>query len=962
MTAHTAAKIFSIAPHQHFAQAVARELLHESAGDFSKLAQLLILVPTRRSARALETAFQAISPNQTILLPKIQPVGDIEEEELAILDAKSEPFLLPVIEPSIRLMEIAPLVQKWLSHLRGHPVLMSEAITTARPLLALLDQFTYGHIARSEVANLVRGDHAQHWQLVLQFLDIALTAWPERLNELRMMDPAQAREKRLRALAQYWQDTQPRTRIIAAGSTGSVPAVASLLRVIARLPNGIVILPGLDMSLSDEDWREVAASHPQYAMRHLLEHIGIARHEVMPWPGSEVSYSTRSTVVHAALWPASKTHDWQYLHIHPQDFSAVKTAVAASEEEEARLIAFAMRRELEKPTATAALVTSDRQLARRVRGHLRRFAIDVDDSAGEPLVRTSLFNFFALIAEATAQHLAPIPLLALLKHPLSCGGMARADWLAATRLLDKKVLRGPRAEPGIAGLRKGAASAAFDHFILALEKALAPLLTAMTGPALPLGKWIELHCFVAENLAASDTECGSQRLWSGAIGRTLQEQLSNYNTSELLITAEDYAETLKHLLDSEVVRAQYGRHPRLAIWGPLEARLQHADLMILGGLNEGSWPQGPQIDPYLNDRMRVELGLPTSEFRIGQSAHDFVQCLGAPRVLLTRAARVGGAPAIASRFWLRLAAVAGERLEEDSELSHVAASLDARLLVVPANPPNPKPPIAARPKQAHVTDIELWRRNPFAFYAKHILHLRPLDDLDAEPDASDRGILLHKAFEDFLRPPQTDISRERLIQCGVNAFSVQMDHPVVRALWWPRFVLLADAFLEAQYERRDWQTIAVEARGQFVLPGTEFLVSGRADRIDLHPQLGLALIDYKSGKRPSDKEINAAYAVQLPLLGMIAARGGFESVPEHDVGDLLWWQLKIGKDFGLKSLKTKERDVDNIINQTIAILHDWIKSYEREEVPYNFNAGPSRGPNRDYDHLARRAEWEGRTS
>lgn len=962
MSMTAATRIYSIASHQHFVQALARELLNETRDDFTRLARMKILVPTRRAARALETSFQVMRSGAALLLPQILPLGDLGEDETAIIDPQAEPSLPPVIDPRQRLLEIAPLVQKWLMHLRGQPVQISDALATAQPLLALLDQFTYGQVTRGDLADLVTDDHAQHWQLVLQFLDIALMAWPQRLNELAMIDPALARDLRLRLLAQHWQNTLPTTCIIAAGSTGSVPAVADLLRVIARLPNGRVILPGVDTTLEDTEWAEIKPAHPQYALRQLLEHIGIARQEVMPWPGDEATATTRARVVHASTWPAAKTYDWQYLSIDQQAFTDVKFVVASTQEEEARVIALAMRRVLEQPKATAALVTSDRQLARRVRAHLRRFAIDVDDSAGEPLTRTSLFCFFALIADVIATQLAPIPLLALLKHPLCCGGMARVEWLDQVRRIDLQILRGPRPLPGIAGLRQASASQTLDRFIAALEKALAPLLAFADGTAKPLGNWIALHRAVAEQLASTECEAGSQRLWRGNIGDILQQQFSFYEKSELMITVDDYAATLERLLGPEVVRIQYGRHPRLAIWGPLEARLQHADLMILGSLNEGSWPQGPQIDPYLNDRMRAQLKLPTSEFRIGQAAHDFVQCLGAPRLLLTRAARINGIPATASRFWLRLAAVTGERFEADCELARIMTQIDVPDIVKPACLPAPKPCVSARPKQAHVTDIELWRRNPFAFYAKHILKLHPLDDIDAEPDASQKGIVLHKALEDFLRPPQRDKSLAALEHCGANAFASYIGHPLVKALWWPRFMLLATEFIAAQHARSDWQTIAVEARGQFLLPGTDFMVKGRADRIDWHAQHGLTIIDYKSSPPPSNKEVDSAYAVQLPLLGMIAAQGGFESVPMRPVADLLWWPLKTGADYKLKSLKGSAQTTDEAINKVVAILYGWIKSYESEEVPYKFNAGPDRGPNRDYDHLARRQEWEGRTS
>src|SRR5690606_40649772 len=102
------------------------------------------------------------------------------------------------------------------------------------------------------------------------------------------------------------------------------------------------------------------------------------------------------------------------------------------------------------------------------------------------------------------------------------------------------------------------------------------------------------------------------------------------------------------------LRPRFGRHPRLFIWGPLEARLQHADRIILGGLNEGTWPGDASIDPWLNRPMRAELAIEPPERRIGLAAHDFASGASAGGVVLTRALKVGGAPTVASRWLLRL--------------------------------------------------------------------------------------------------------------------------------------------------------------------------------------------------------------------------------------------------------------------------------------------------------------------
>ena len=147
-----------------------------------------------------------------------------------------------------------------------------------------------------------------------------------------------------------------------------------------------------------------------------------------------------------------------------------------------------------------------------------------------------------------------------------------------------------------------------------------------------------------------------------------------------------------------------GRQPglRVRILGPLEARLTESDRVVLGGLVEGTWPPESRTDAWLSRPMRLNLGLDLPERRIGLSAHDFAQLLGARDVILTHAAKIAGTPTVPSRFIQRLAAVAGERwpdaLERGETYLAWARELDRpEAIDRPAPQPAPKPPRAARP-------------------------------------------------------------------------------------------------------------------------------------------------------------------------------------------------------------------------------------------------------------------------
>lgn len=961
--------IYTIPLHVPFADALASGLLSQSGDDPTALSRMRILLPNRRAVRAVADAFLRYSHGRALLMPRLQPIGDVDDDDIG-MDNVFDPALaataLQSASHETRLLTIAPLVQAWLETSRGIAVATSEAVATARPLLALLDQLHYAGVDRAAVAKLVEGDLASHWHNTLTFLDIILREWPQILQSMNRVDPAAARVLQLNALAEHWRSKPPADPVIAAGTTGTVPAVAGLLKMIAALPQGTVILPGLDSDMDDEAWNHIKPTHPQYTMKKLLGVLSCDRRSVVPWRSSvtDSAPEQRTRLIHRALLPAEVTSRWRLRGHDENMFAAVKTVEANTLQAEARVVACAMRRQLEVPGKTAALVTPDRALARRVAAQLRRYGITIDDSAGQPLVRTSLYTFFDLIAQCGARKVAPVTFLALAKHPHTACGMTRTAWLEGVRVVDKHVLRGLRPAQGLAGLKRAIDASKFvvDDWFAHLEAALGPWCNAMAGPSRLLQDWLELHIKTAEALAATDA--AALTLWQGDFARALSAAFAalsiSAKVSTLTIAGADYAATLQQLLAGQTVRPSYGTHPRLFIWGPLEARLQRADLMILGSLNEASWPPAPEVDPFLNDTMRAQLGLPTSDYRLGQSALDFAQGLAAASVLLTRSRKSSTTPQVASRFWQRLSASLELPLAVDAVLLDVAQRMDCPGDIQPVTPPQPAPPVGARPRDLYVTDIELWRRNPYALYAKTILRLRPLEEIDAEPGARERGTAVHAAFESFLKLPDHERTEQQLLACGSAAFAALKDKPAVRALWRPRFEHLARQFLTLQSMRQNWQVLGVEVEGQHEFRKLGFTMRGRADRIDINADLQLDIIDYKSGQYPTDKAVAAGYALQLPLLGLLASCGGFENIT-GTVESISVWPASPQRN---KAAKVKNLAAKTSAEEIMSIAHsklvELVESFSRPETFYNFVVGPERGPNHDYDHLARVDEWLGR--
>ena len=563
---------------------------------------------------------------------------------------------------------------------------------------------------------------------------------------------------------------------------------------------------------------------------------------------------------------------------------------AQNPREEALVIACALREALETKGRTAALVTPDRGLARRVAAELTRWDITIDDSAGEKLSRTPPGAFLALAARAAAEHFAPVPLLALLKHPFAAGGEERVHFRRNVRALELAALRGLRPDPGLAGiaarLRHVKAPFALQNWFAKLAGLLEPFAQAMAAKDASLSELADAHGQLGEALAATDTESGANILWRGQAGEAaanLLQELVRDGTGITLAPARDYADAYRELAEMRAVRPRYNLHPRLAILGPLEARLLDFDLVILSGLNEGQWPAEAATDPWLSRPMRESLGLDAPERRTGLAAHDFASLAASPSVLLTRSLKENGAPTVASRWLLRIKQLAKglgieSALEGRNDLLAWARALDEGTHEKRAVRPAPCPPVAARPRTLSITEIETWLRDPYAIYAKHVLRLRPLEPIDEEPGPRQRGNAIHAALERFLTafpaalPPD---AMEHLLRLGQEAFVEAGATEAVLALWTPRFERAARWFLAYERGRRNQITKScVEVKGSLEIPAREkFILRGRADRIDFFADGAASLLDYKTGRVPSDKQIEKLISPQLPLEGAMLLAG-----------------------------------------------------------------------------------------
>lgn len=986
------------------------------------LAGVTIYVPTRRAARELRAIFVERAGGRAALLPSIRPLGDFDEDA-GFFDASESAALAlaPPITAFDRIISLAPLVQAWTSRLPAHlagrynepllvPASMADAIWLARDLAELMDEVETEGVKWSALEGLVEDDLAGWWQVTVEFLKIVTATWPSVLAERDRSNPAMHRNALIDAETERLKHNPPAGPVIAAGSTGSIPATARLLSVVARLPSGAVVLPGLDMSISTDAWSLIGDTasdptvfgHPQYGLKKLLETIGVERSEIGSSGRAVPALQARAEFVSQAMRPAAATESWasdRPLLDQALDAGALADVTlieASSEREEAAAIAIALRVAIDQPGTTAALVTGDRELARRVSTELRRFSVMADDSGGAPLAMTPPATLLRLLLEATMRPGDPLAILALLKHPLLHVGLDRQSVRGAAEWIELIALRAGTARPDIGGLSElfdrrfeqlGASRRKafwFDrlddgqldrcHVTLAkLSEAVQPLIDLRSVSPVAMRDLVNAS-IAAFEACGRDEQGALGSLYKGESGTALAEFLRALlaTDSGLEIEIADWPDVVAALIAGEMVKPKAGGDSRIAIWGALEARLQSVDTLVVGGLNEGSWPQSVQAGRFMSRMMKIGMNLEPPERRIGLAAHDFQMAAGAPKLVLSRSARSGDAPSVASRWVQRLLTCAGEAATQGlrSRGEVYLAWARARDLGQDrpfADRPNPKPPLPARPRQFSVTEIETLRRDPYAVYAKRILGLRRLDPLDSDPAAAERGTLFHEILHQFVQAgidPNRPDAPDRLIGIARRCFAETGLPADIEALWWPRFDAMAGDIVSWEAGRAP---DVLERYSEISAAGTEVgetgtTLSGRADRIDVVAGGSAHIIDYKTGSSPSKGQAHILLSPQLALEGALLSRGAFSEPGARTPTDLVYVRLRPDGTVVEESILKHNRQVRtaaDLCDEAWSRLSGLLTHFAAPDAGYLSRALPFRAEETDgdYDHLARVLEW-----
>ncbi len=1020
----TAQRIFTIAPGLPFLPTFVTKLLEgeiiESVSRATApldLARISIFTPTRRAARALAVEFALKLDRPAALVPRILPLGALDEiESAALLSAEVETSFdefAPTIDEIDRRLALAELILAWARALKGAVISADgaslgdsllvapsapNACALAKELGALIDEFVIEGVEPEAVLGCADESFDRYWAITRDFLGIALRQWPAALEERGLVDrTARAKallETQIRAIH---AETQGHP-VIALGSTGSNPTTARLLAAIAQKPRCAVILPGLDQDLDEDGWRHIgdaigergepAFTHPQSMLKRLLRQLRVDRTEVKALGETCAPLAARRRFVSQALRPADTTQMWRgFRESFRADSAAALEGVslveAPDENLEALALALFMREALETKDRTAALITPDRQAARRVCAELARFGIEVDDSGGAPLATTPLGSLVRRLAAVTEDGASCLDAAALLSHPQTRLGLTRAAVEAILPFAEVAVLRvvpenGESFATRNARAREMAAQRnahplakrvseaqwkAIEDLFARLDAALAPI------AALPRKSRLAARIDALTRALEAATKSHERGDLEG-----VEELLALFDRlksagERLEFDATGFAAFLDAMLFEATVRGPRRAHPRLKILGPLEARLMQADLVLLAGLDEGVWPPQAETGAFLNRAMREALGLTPPERRIGQSAHDFEMALGAPCVVLSRAVKRDGSPTVASRFLTRLEALAGDGFtpcrERGQKMLAIATALDMPETIAPCKRPEPKPPLALRPTQLSVTRIEKLRRDPYSIYAERILKLTPLEPFGGERGAREIGTAVHETLAEFVQAEPCgllpDGAEQRLLARARDKFAPFLDDPDFLAFRWPRLVDGLRQMLRFERRRRAVaKEIYVEEKGEWSFPlfdGSSFRLTAVADRIEIDAKGVAFLFDYKTGAPPSDKQVHVGFAPQLTLEAAMLEAGAFGGVGIRQVdaaayvqvredGDARWIKPKDGMRFRELAAKHSE-DLRALLNQ-----------FRDEKLPY-----PSRpfvtltAREGDYDHLARVKEW-----
>lgn len=959
-------KILTSRPGQPLLKDTAEFMLQKFKDNPLELSSSLILLPTNRAVRALKEKFVELSEGKTFMLPMIKSVSDISGDTFFTYEDSAK-----VIDSDERKLALTHFILEKAKECGLQTPAPDIALGLADELASLIDEADFYEIDWHKLYDIVPLDYAEHWQKNLTFLQVIISSFPEFLKAEDKLNVAKGQVEALRRKIKFWHDNPPTHYVMAVGIAGMLPVTAELLLCVAEMPKGLVVFRSIDKELPDEVWEKLDETHPQYQLKHLLNKMGIDRSQVDFFCDDSAvkpNLVHRADFLRKAMYPASSSDNWQQEKgsIPIDALQGLHRINAKNETEEALAAALIFRRELETKGKTAILVCPDSAFAKRVSFELQRYGLDLEDSGGRMLSDTPIGVFLNLLAEAAADGFSFKSALPLFKHPLAAGGMDTADFRRKVRQWEKSV-------------RQNGFGEIFPCPVS--DEVISPLTSLFkSDEEVAFTDLLEAHLHLAETLAATDTESGEIRLWqteAGVSAAQLMAKTSEYAGKYLgKINPIYYPDVFKQILNGHIIRTNFKQHPRLDMLGIIESRMQTADTVIIAGLNEGTFPQSAEFSPWLSYSMTKEMGLELPDAKTGLEAMDFMEQCMASEVYLLRSNKKDGTGTVPSRWLLRMDSLAsvvwGDNFKGigDDGFEGFVSGFDTPAYdeIKAVSPPEPRPASEFRPNHLSVTEIEKFMRDPYSIYAKHILELSPLDDIDKKAGYNEYGTVVHQVFEEFVKANGTEVPSNALAQMkklGEKAFADANIKGAALAFWWPEFERSAEWFIKKQQELSlDLSSIITEEKRRLIIPLSvgDFTLTGKIDRIDILKNGACRIIDYKTGAPPSKKQVQKGFAPQLPLEAAMIRKGAFEDIgikPDIVMDYWEFWKIS-GRDSGSFVSQVADNTVTaELADKVYEDLVAWLEEYAKESTPYlaspraNFRLKYS-----DYEHLERIKEWK----
>lgn len=983
----------------NFADELAAGILKTYGHDYQLLASVTIFLPTARACRSVHDSFLRANTGKANIAPRLIPLGDPNADDV-LLQMPNAPEIKPAISDLKRRIHLTQLIgatKGVQAKAADEKISYDQAARISQTLGALLDDMAAYEVDTKAFTALTEGEYADHWKPILTFLDIIFNNWPHILADLSAQDAGTRRVQILDTLCQAWAYNPPKAPIIAAAINRNIPSVRRFLRQIAGLENGAIVFQGFE-HIDDEMWnmfiredmdwhsQSTAESSPFWVNAQLLNAMQREPADIKDWPfvPKNIPDKPQYSIADCLRPPG----------IEPIDFELKKLPFELVEcensSEEAKLIALMMRANLEKNGQTAALITPNRDLAQKVQAELKRWNLDIDDSAGIQLSKTPIGAYLCLINEMAAENIRPRSLVAFLKHPFTHLQMDRNQLRPLARKLDiylrdagniegfalilqylRKIQRQQFMDDNI-DTDMGVLINLIGQIELNFTAFMALLNTVQAAPKQLLTKHIEF----AEWAATGDMDLGTDILWRGDAGQAASSFIAAL-LEELallpIINGRRWPDFFTLFLDGQTIRPVKNAHPRLFIWGMVESRIQQADFTIIGGFNEGHWPQIPDTGPWLSRPMRKSLDMGGIEEEIGLNAADFMNLVSAPHVVITRSIREGAKPATKSRWLRRIEAKLSPDYHKNKNQDvwhswlHALYNIEQTENLKPAMRPAPTPPLTARPRKLSVTRIDDLLKDSYTIYVSHILKLYPLNDLESDLDNAAFGNLAHDILEEFIALMAQDV--------GVNQILTERHLNILKSLaqdklallnlpkaqqgfWQRRLDNLCGWFINQENSDREKITKTwLEIRGEYewVSDYKPFILTGRADRVDALDDGTIRIIDYKTGSIiPSKNQVYNHQAPQMTLEALIAQKAGFAQFAASQASALEYWQISGGATAKATIIEIDADIIANVEN----LLVDLVNYFDDTQTPYWARPyGDSIKIYGKYDHLARYKEW-----